>query len=120
MANYTKRDQRRAEMLKPYLPAPARAAAHPPKKRSTAAPARPVATLAQIRAHGPWVWMDCAACRRHVPVPIAPWMIRWGCAASTDVMRERSRCSKCGHVGALIYCPSIRNVEDGFPAFPVT
>ena len=32
---------------------------------------------------------------------MAPFAIRWGMDASTDLIRERLRCSKCGRKGGV-------------------
>lgn len=119
MANYTKCDQLRAEMLKPYLPAPARGAAHPPRKAPARAPAGPVPTLAQLRACCPWLWVHCPKCIRFVAIALAPWIIRWGGSASSDMLRESFTCARCGHKGALLQHPSMHSCDDGFPMFPV-
>ena len=37
---------------------------------------------------------------------LAPFVIRWGPDASSDVLRERLKCAKCGKKGATLKHPS--------------
>src|SRR2546423_1337523 len=55
-------------------------------------------TLADLQRQGGWVWAYCEGigCGHRVPLAIAPFAIRWGLNASSDLMRERLRCSKSG------------------------
>ncbi len=120
MANYTKRDELRAEMRAPYLPAPERGPA--PAKKPYRAPMGPVPTLAAIRKECPWVRVFCinraGYCSHKTAMAIAPFIIRWGPGASSDLIRNRLRCTRCGHLGAMIQTPTTARVEDGFPMFP--
>lgn len=78
-------------------------------------------TLGNMRKDVCWVWVICAnlKCRRSVPVALAPLIIRWGEGASNDVIRESSRCSKCGRKGATLKHPSWAGSDVGFAPFPV-
>ena len=50
-----------------------------------------------------WVWLNCPRwyCLRAVPFALAPAIIQWGAAASSDMLRQRTRCAHCGHRGAV-------------------
>jgi hypothetical protein len=68
-----------------------------------------VATIGQIHRAPGWMWLCCANamfCSHQVPMGIAAFAIRWGSQASTDVIRQRCRCTKCGHLGATLQHPS--------------
>ena len=54
-------------------------------------PIRPV-TLAELRRSTCWVWLYCDSCGRGAPVAVAPWLIRYGPTASSDLLRENARC----------------------------
>jgi hypothetical protein len=47
-----------------------------------------------------------------------PFVIRWGPDASSNVMRERLRCAKCGHRGAVIQHPGWMGAQIGEQPFP--
>ena len=55
-------------------------------------------------------WMHCycehIGCGYTAPVALAPFAIRWGMDASTDLIRERLRCSKCSRKGVSLKRPS--------------
>jgi len=65
----------------------------------------PVATLADLRGVTPWLWVICARCLRRTPTALAPWIIRWGAGASSDMLRCSARCTGCGGKGATIQIP---------------
>src|SRR5262249_23027 len=48
----------------------------------------PVATLADLRRVTPWLWVICARRLRRTPTALAPWIIRWGAEASSDMLRR--------------------------------
>jgi hypothetical protein len=51
---------------------------------------------------------------------LAPAIIRWGPDASSDVLRQRTRCSKCGNMGGVtIQGPSWDGPHIRFARFPV-
>jgi hypothetical protein len=68
----------------------------------------PAPTLAQLRAHTCWVWLTCenVDCLHETPVALAPFMIRWGVDASSEVLRRSARCSLCKTKGASTQVPS--------------
>lgn len=73
-------------------------------------------TLQQLRTSAPWIWVHCTNCFqcRHISaLALAPLIIRWGPNASSDVLRQRARCSRCGHKGASLQTPSWCSLETG-------
>ena len=80
----------------------------------------PPPPLAQLRKHHCWLWLNCPhrQCLRRAPMALAPLIIRWGPDASSDVLRQRARCSRCGHKGATLQMPSWAGSEVGLAAFP--
>lgn len=59
-----------------------------------------------------WMWAYCypdggngIPCGHRAPMALAPFAIRWGLDSSSDVIRERLRCTKCGKFGATIQHP---------------
>jgi hypothetical protein len=54
-----------------------------------------------------------------VRLALAPFVIRWGAEASSNVMRERLRCAVCGHLGAVLQHPSWIDAQIGEQPFPV-
>jgi hypothetical protein len=52
------------------------------------------------------------------PRRIAAAVIRWGPDAPSDVLRQRARCTRCGHLGATIQTPSWAGGAIGFVPFP--
>lgn len=77
----------------------------PPRERYRAA-AGPVATIGQLlrEPRGRWAWVYCRnpACGHYRAMPLAPFAIRWGMDASTDIIRERLRCAACGRLGVTM------------------
>lgn len=52
-------------------------------------------------------------------MPLAPFVIRWGADASSDVLRRCARCTVCGHKGATLMHPSMGSEEwGGYSPFP--
>ena len=49
---------------------------------------------------------------------LAAAVIRWGAEASSNVLRERARCTRCGSLGATLQHPSWGNMQTGFVPFP--
>jgi len=71
-----------------------------------------VPTLADLNRHEPhWLWWNCDGCRRWVSAPLAPFVIRWGADASSDLLRRNPRCTKCGHSGGVLQVPSHHTIE---------
>lgn len=84
-----------------------------------ASPRPPAPTLADLRRSAPWLWVNCAAgCGHHRPVALAPFIIRYGAEASSDILRRAARCSACGRKGATLQHPSWGGSEIGFVPFP--
>lgn len=79
-----------------------------------------VPTLSQIQRSTPWVWMSCTdyKCGHHVAITLAWAVIRYGLDTSSDHLRRKARCTKCGKRGALLTTPSWIGTEKGFAAFP--
>lgn len=64
----------------------------------------PVPTIGgMLRTDLKWMWSYCEriGCGHSAPIALAPFAIRWGMHASTDLIRERLRCSKCGCKGGV-------------------
>jgi hypothetical protein len=53
------------------------------------------------------------------PTALTPLIIRWGGDASSEVLRQCARCSKCGRKGASLTAPSWDNLDTEFAAFSV-
>ena len=97
-------------------------------QRNPPAPRGPVPTLGELqRDSSKWVWAICngldasgrIACLHRAPVALAPFVIRWGAEASSNLMRERLRCAVCGHRGAVLQHPSWIDAQIGEQPFPV-
>ena len=79
----------------------------------------PRATLGDLQRATPWVRLWCERCQHHSPLACAVALIRWGASASSDVLRERARCTACGRKGATLQHPSWAGEHVGFELFPV-
>ena len=92
----------------------------PPKSRPYSDPPRPALTLAELRKNSCWVWAYClkSGCPGHAPIAIAPFIIRWGPNASSDLIRGSFRCAKCGAKGSTLRHPSYLGADVGFASFP--
>ena len=79
-----------------------------------------VPTLWRLQREYCWLWLHCDApgCHHHAPAAIAPFVIRWGFEASSDMLRRSARCSRCGHKGASTTMPSYVDVIVRFAPFP--
>ena len=100
---------------------------HQPR-RNPPAPPGPVPTLGELQTGSTkWVWAFCndldesgrVAWLHRAPLALAPFVIRWGAEASSNVMRERLRCAVCGHRGAVLQHPSWIDAQIGEQPFPV-
>jgi hypothetical protein len=58
------------------------------------------------------------ACLHRAPLASAPYFIRWGADASSNVMRERLRCAVGGHRGATLQHPGWMGNNVGDQPFP--
>jgi hypothetical protein len=70
-----------------------------------------------------WLWAHCQrmSCCHYAPVALAPFAIRWGMHASTNMLRERLKCSKCGKKGEVALTrPSWAGQDQGWQAWPET
>ena len=79
-------------------------------------PARPTPpTLAQMRRSCCWCWVQCSNCHclHSAPTALVPLIIRWGPEASSDMLRQSARCSRCGRKGAMLQHPSWAGREIG-------
>jgi hypothetical protein len=50
---------------------------------------------------------------------LAPLIIRWSGAASTDLLRAHARCTRCGQKGATLQHPSWVDTGTEWASFPV-
>jgi hypothetical protein len=76
--------------------------------------------LATCSAPTPWVWVWCEKCQHHAPLACAVAVIRWGANTSSDRLRQRARCTKCGHKGATLQHPGWAGNHIGFQPFPTS
>jgi hypothetical protein len=84
----------------------------------------PIPTLGEMRAHTCWVWLYCEGmpggiwCHHSAPLALAIPIILYGSNASTNALRQRARCTKCGRLGASLRHPSMDGTN-GIAEFPV-
>jgi hypothetical protein len=69
---------------------------------------RATTTLGDLHRATPWLWLNCERCQHHAPLACAVAVIRWGRNESSDVLRQRARCTRCDHKGA-----PASNIRDG-------
>jgi hypothetical protein len=86
-------------------------------------PIGPIPTLGQLRRDTPWLWVYCTAgirrnCVHKAPMALAPLIIRWGEDASSNVLRQRARCTACGTLGAMLQHPGHVDSIVGLAPFP--
>lgn len=83
-------------------------------------PSRP--TLGDLRRGQPWVWINCEGrgCHHYAPLALAPTIILWGASASSDKLRTRMRCTKCGARESGLRLPSHVDTNVGLAPFPET
>jgi len=94
--------------------------------RETAAPRReksrpgPVPTLGQLAAQASWVWVHCEArdCHHRAPVELAGIVARFGSGKTSNLLRERAKCSRCGALRATLRLPSWVDSRTGTAPFP--
>jgi hypothetical protein len=95
-------------------------------QRSPPAPPGPVPTLGELQTGSTkWVWAICngldesgrVACLHRAPLALAPFVLRWGTEASSNVMRQRLRCAVCGHRAAVLQHPSWIDAQIGEQPF---
>jgi hypothetical protein len=82
----------------------------------------PVPTIGEfLSGETKWFWAHCQRinCAHYAPVALAPFAIRWGLHASTDLLRERLKCSKCGKKGEVALTrPSWNGTQQGWAGWP--
>ena len=81
---------------------------------------RPRPTLLELQRSHSWTWVYREKCLRHAPMALVPLIIRWGAEASSDRLRQRARCTKCGHKGATLQHPGWAGTHIGFQPFPIS
>src|SRR5436305_956940 len=59
----------------------------------------PIPTLGELQGTTPWIWLWCERCQHHAPLACAVPIIRWGAGISSNRLRQRARCTSCGHKG---------------------
>lgn len=96
-------DQRRKTFLVCRMPE------HPPPRKAYRPPAESIPTLGELhRGEFKWWWAYCTArgCAGTAAITLTWAVIRWGPDASSDLLRQRLVCSRCGHRGATLRTPS--------------
>jgi hypothetical protein len=83
-------------------------------------PPGPRPTLAELQRSHCWTWVYCEKCLHHAPMALVPLIIRWGADTSSDRLRQRARCTKCGHKGASSQNPGWAGTHIGFQPFPAS
>jgi len=76
----------------------------------------------QFRRHQCRLWgklPSCAMPLHRALMALTSAIVRWGPDASSDVLRQRVRCSKCGSKGATPQIPSWVELEIGLAPFSV-
>jgi hypothetical protein len=89
------------------------------RPRAKRQPPGPRPTLAELHRSHCWTWVYCEKCLHHAPKALVPLIIRWGADTSSDRLRERARCTKCGHRGATLQHPGWAGTHIGFQPFPM-
>ena len=66
----------------------------------------PIPTLGEISRSPGWAWAYCNKrnCSHRMPMPFAPYVIRWGANVSSDVLLRNLKC--CGRRGGSLSAPS--------------
>jgi hypothetical protein len=81
--------------------------------------APPVPTIGELMENAPrWSWLYCNGCGRGKGAALAPFAIRWGLDASSDLIRNSVRCEACGAKGATMIHPSYEDLQYGWSDFP--
>lgn len=86
------------------------------RSREAKSPGAPIGAL--MKGQCKWFWLWCNRCLYHRPLALAPFAIFWGMNASTDLIRNRSKCRRCGHVGASMKHPAWMGSHAGWETFP--
>ena len=107
MANYTKREERDAE-IRAFNEA--RSKEQRPSARAKSKPGPPPTLIQQMRKGYGWVWFICPRCNRRTPKALAPFAIRYGLNVPLIDLRPFARCMRCGHSGSLLQMPSVQGI----------
>ena len=82
----------------------------------------PIPTIGEfLSGETKWLWAHCQrlTCFNYAPVALAPFAIRWGMHASTNLLRQRLKCSKCGKTGQVALTrPSWSGMDIGWQGWP--
>jgi hypothetical protein len=82
--------------------------------------------MGQLHERAPhWCWLYCgnARCERAyspAAIALAPYVIRWGANASSNLLRRSARCSTCGHKGATLRVKQDDPAHDDYAVFPTS
>lgn len=112
MANYTKRDERHASI------ADFNAKRRSPAPRAKAKPGPPPTLIQEMRKGYTWCWFICPLCDHRSPMALAPFAIRYGMDVPTIDVAKFLRCSRCGHVGALLQRVSMHGIAGALELEP--
>jgi hypothetical protein len=117
MANYTKREERAAEMKASI----ARSRAIENSPRQCSKPGPPPTLGQEMRKGYGWFWFWCPRCDHRSPMTLASFAIRYGMDVPTIDVAKFVTCSKRHHAGALLQRPSVIGVagELEIEPFPV-
>ena len=98
---------------------PSREEAKPRRPKSRLGP---IPTLGELAGQAAWVHVYCEAtgCHHSAPLKLAGVIERYGEGTSSDVLRQRARCSICGTIGATIRLPSWVDSATGTAPFPAS
>jgi hypothetical protein len=81
--------------------------------------------MAQLQKAPPhWCWIYCLnpyceRVSRPTAIAIAPYVIRWGANAPSDMLRRCARCVGCGHKGATLRVKQEDHARDDYAPFPI-
>lgn len=84
---------------------------------SRSAPIEPP-TLEEMRRTAMWLRLICIHCQHERPALIVHLQIAFGIAASSDRVRSRMPCLRCGLRGCHTYLPSHVDSQTGAAPFP--
>ena len=81
----------------------------------------PAPSLSDLQKPAGWLWLICRRldCGHRKAILLAPLITRFGPHASSDILRQRARCSRCGSRGALTILPSWAGTGVGWAPFPL-
>jgi hypothetical protein len=88
-------------------------------------PPGPIPSIGELQKGPPhWCWIYCrnAFCERvsrGTAIALAPYVIRWGASASSDMLRRCARCIGCGHKGAALQVMQDDHARDNYATFPI-